>query len=75
MFILLLTVFVDLIGFGIILPILPFYALAYDATPVQITLLVSVHSGMQIIASPIWGRLSDRYGRKVILLLTLAGGG
>ncbi len=75
MFILLLTVFVDLIGFGIILPILPFYALAYDATPVQITLLVSVHSGMQIVSSPIWGRLSDRYGRKIILLFTLAGGG
>ena len=75
MFVLLLTVFVDLVGFGIILPILPFYALAYDATPVEITLLVSVHSGCQVIASPIWGRLSDRYGRKIILLLTLAGGG
>jgi MFS family permease len=75
MFILLLTVFVDLVGFGIILPILPFYALAYDATPVDITLLVSVHSGCQVICSPIWGRLSDRYGRKIILLLTLAGGG
>ncbi|MBT3373352.1 MAG: MFS transporter [Rhodospirillaceae bacterium] len=75
MFVLLLTVFVDLVGFGIVLPILPFYAQAYDASAVQITLLVSVHSGMQIISSPIWGRLSDRYGRKNILLLTLAGGG
>ena len=74
MFVLLLTVFIDLVGFGIILPILPFYAQAYDATPVQIALLVSVHSAVQIISSPIWGRLSDRYGRKVILLLTLAGG-
>jgi MFS family permease len=75
MFVLLLTVFVDLVGFGIILPILPFYALAYDATPVDITLLVSVHSACQVISAPIWGRLSDRYGRKIILLLTLAGGG
>ena len=75
MFVLLLTVFVDLVGFGIILPILPFYAQAFDASPVQITLLVSVHSAMQIIMSPVWGRLSDRYGRKVILLVTLTGGG
>ena len=75
MFVLLLTVFVDLVGFGIILPILPFYAQAFDASPVQITLLVSVHSAMQIIMSPLWGRLSDRYGRKVILLVTLTGGG
>lgn len=74
MFVLLLTVFIDLVGFGIILPILAFYAQAYDATPVQIALLVAVHSAVQIISSPIWGRLSDRYGRKVILLSTLAGG-
>ena len=74
MFVLLLTVFIDLVGFGIILPILPFYAQAFDATPLQITLLVAVYSAVQIASSPIWGRLSDRYGRKVILLLTLAGG-
>ncbi|MBT4486675.1 MAG: MFS transporter [Rhodospirillaceae bacterium] len=74
MFVLLLTVFIDLVGFGIILPILAFYAQAYDATPVQIALLVAVHSAVQIISSPIWGRLSDRYGRKIILLVTLAGG-
>ena len=74
MFVLLLTIFIDLVGFGIILPLLPFYAQAYDASAVQITLLVSVHSGAQILSSVFWGRLSDRYGRKVILLLTLAGG-
>jgi MFS family permease len=74
MFVLLLTVFIDLVGFGIILPILPFYAQAFDATPVQITLLVAVYSAMQIISAPLWGRFSDRYGRKVILLLTLTGG-
>ncbi len=74
MFVLLLTIFVDLVGFGIILPILPFYAQAFDATPLEITLLVSTHSGAQILSSVFWGRLSDRYGRKIILLLTLAGG-
>ena len=74
MLVLLLTVFIDLIGFGIILPILPFYAQAFDATPVQIALLVAIYSAVQIISSPIWGRLSDRYGRKVILLSTLTGG-
>jgi DHA1 family tetracycline resistance protein-like MFS transporter len=74
MFVLLLTVFIDLVGFGIILPILPFYAQAFDATPLQITLLVAVYSAVQIASSPIWGRLSDRYGRKIILLLTLTGG-
>ena len=74
MFVLLLIIFIDLVGFDIILPILPFYAQAYDASAVQITLLVSAHSGAQIISSLIWGRLSDRHGRKVILLLTLSGG-
>ena len=74
MVVLLLTIFIDLVGFGIILPILPFFAQAYDASPLQITLLVSTHSGAQIISSVFWGRLSDRYGRKVILLLTLTGG-
>ena len=70
MFVLLLTVFVDLVGFGIILPILPFYAQAYGATAVEITLLVSTYSAVQIVSAPIWGRLSDRYGRKLILLAT-----
>ena len=74
MFVLLLTIFINMVGFGIILPILPFFAQVYDATPVQNTLLVSIHSGAQILSSLIWGRLSDRYGRKVILLITLSGG-
>ena len=74
MFILLLTIFIDLVGFGIILPILPFYAQAFDASAFEITLLVSTHSAAQIASSVFWGRLSDNYGRKTILLLTLAGG-
>lgn len=74
MAVLLLTVFVDLVGFGMIFPILPFYAQAYDATPFQITLLIATYSALQIVSAPIWGRLSDRFGRKWILLTTLAGG-
>ena len=73
MFILLLTIFIDLVGFGIILPILPFYAQAFGASAFEITLLVSTHAAAQIVSSVFWGRLSDNYGRKIILLLTLVG--
>jgi DHA1 family tetracycline resistance protein-like MFS transporter len=73
-FVLLLTVFVDLVGFGIVFPILPFYAQAFGADTVTIMLLVAVYSFGQMFAAPLWGRLSDRFGRKRILLLTLFGG-
>jgi MFS transporter, DHA1 family, tetracycline resistance protein len=69
-----LTVFIDLVGFGIIFPVLPFYAQAFGASAQEITLLVSTYSAMQLVSAPVWGRLSDRYGRKWILVLTLAGG-
>lgn len=75
MYILLLTVFVDLVGFGIIFPILPFYAVHYDASPTEVTLLIATYSVFQLISGPIWGRLSDRFGRKWMLLATLFGGG
>jgi multidrug resistance protein len=68
-----LTIFVDLIGFGIVLPLLPFYAEELGATPAVIGLIVGVHPGMQFIFGPIWGRLSDRIGRRPILLLGLLG--
>jgi DHA1 family tetracycline resistance protein-like MFS transporter len=73
--VLLLTVFVDLVGFGIIFPILPFFAQVYGATPLEITLLIATYSALQIVSAPLWGRLSDRFGRKWVLLATLAGGG
>ena len=54
-------VFMDLLGFGIIIPLLPLYAKEYHATPLEIGLLLSIYSACQFIASPILGALSDRY--------------
>lgn len=68
-----LTVFVDLVGFGIIIPLNPYLAERYGATPLDIGLLMSVYSFMQFIFAPIWGRLSDRYGRRPIILVSLFG--
>src|SRR5688572_13611028 len=68
-----LTVVVDLIGFGIVLPLLPLYAERYDAKGWQIGLLFSSFSAMQFLFAPIWGRISDRVGRRPVLLLGLAG--
>jgi multidrug resistance protein len=68
-----LTIFIDLIGFGIVLPLLPFYAQDFGATAVVVGLLVAIHPAMQFLFGPIWGRLSDRVGRRPILLLGLLG--
>ncbi len=72
-FVLFLTVFIDLLGFGIILPILPLYAEQFGAKPNEATLLIAIYSLMQFLFAPLWGSLSDRYGRRPILLLTLLG--
>ncbi len=68
-----LIVFVDLLGFGLIIPLLPFYARQFSASNVQITLLFSVYSICQFIASPILGMLSDRFGRKPVLVFSQFG--
>lgn len=70
-----ITVFIDLIGFGMVIPILPFYAHTepFLATPFQIGLLFSVYSWMQFFFSPLLGRLSDIYGRRPILFFSLLG--
>ena len=68
-----LTIFIDLVGFGIVIPLLPFYAEEMHATPLDIGLLVSSYSLMQFIFSPVWGNLSDRYGRRPILFCTIIG--
>jgi len=67
------TVFIDLLGFGIILPILPFYALSFGATGLWVGVLTTAYSAAQFIGAPIVGRLSDVYGRRPLLLLALAG--
>jgi DHA1 family tetracycline resistance protein-like MFS transporter len=68
-----LIVLVDLIGFGIIIPLLPFFAEHFGATPFQVGLVMASYSASQLVAAPVWGRISDRVGRRPVLLLTLAG--
>ena len=68
-----LTVLIDLIGFGIVIPLLPFYALNFGAKSYQIGLLVSSFSFMQFIFNPIWGRISDRIGRRPVILISVFG--
>ncbi len=67
------SVAVDLIGFGIVLPILPIYAKQFHATSLQAALLVSAFSAAGFVCAPIWGRLSDRFGRRPVILVSLAG--
>ena len=66
------TVFLDLVGFGILIPIQPFYAEGLGALPSTITLLGASFSFMQFLFAPIWGRLSDRIGRRPIMLMSIA---
>ena len=68
-----ITVFIDLLGFGIIIPLLPFYAQSFGASAFEIGLLGTSFSLMQFLFSPIWGRWSDRVGRKPIILVGLLG--
>lgn len=73
MLILFLIVFVDLIGFGIMIPLLPFYVERVGADPVIITITLGLYSFFQFLAAPFWGWLSDKYGRKPVLAWTLSG--
>ena len=67
-----LIVFVDLVGFGLVIPLLPFYAVRFAASPQQVTLLLAVYSLMQLFTAPLWGRLSDRVGRRAVLTVSMA---
>ncbi|MDT4897572.1 MAG: transporter, family, tetracycline resistance protein [Acidobacteriota bacterium] len=77
LFVIFITVFIDLIGFGIVIPVLPFYVegTKFNASPSTVGLLFASYSIMQLIFTPILGRLSDRYGRRPILLVSLIGTG
>ena len=71
------TVFIDLVGFGIVIPVLPFYAegTIFNATPRTVGLLFASYSIMQLIFSPVLGSLSDKHGRRPVLLLSIIGTG
>jgi MFS family permease len=66
-----LIVVVDLVGFGLVIPLLPFYAVRFAASPQEVTGLVAVYSLAQLVTAPLWGRLSDRVGRRPVLLASL----
>ncbi|GAA0309396.1 multidrug resistance protein [Gracilibacillus halotolerans] len=67
------VMFFVMVGFGIIIPVLPFYAEELGASSFQLGLLMSVYSLMQFIFSPMWGRISDRIGRKPVLMIGITG--
>lgn len=67
------TVVIDLIGFGLVLPILPLWAEEIGASPVQIGILTAAYAVAQLLFAPVWGRLSDRHGRRPVILISLAG--
>jgi MFS transporter, DHA1 family, tetracycline resistance protein len=71
--VLLLLVFLSLIGFGVVIPLLPFFATAFDAPPWQVALLFATYSAGQFLGELFWGRLSDRIGRRPVLLITIIG--
>ena len=71
--VLLLTVFIDLLGFGIVVPFLAYYAQSFGASGRTVGAILAVYSLMQFIFSPVWGRLSDRIGRRPVLMISLAG--
>lgn len=67
------VIVVDLIGFGLVVPILPFWAERYGASGLTLGVLLSSHALAQFLFAPIWGRLSDRLGRRPVMLVTIAG--
>jgi DHA1 family tetracycline resistance protein-like MFS transporter len=70
-----LTIFIDLVGFGIVFPVLPLYAERFGASTFTIGALVAIFSAMQLMAAPLLGKLSDRVGRRPVLLISIFGSG
>lgn len=69
--VLLLVVFINLVGFGVVIPLLPFYAKSMNAAPWQVTTMFAAYSLGQFFGEPFWGRLSDRIGRRPVLIVTI----
>ncbi len=68
-----LQIFLVMVGFGIIIPVLPFYARDLGANPTELGWLMAVYSAMQLIFSPVWGRISDNIGRKPVMMIGISG--
>src|SRR4051812_30273806 len=68
-----LIVLADLLGFSVIIPLLPFWARKYNASDLQIGLLFAIYSVCQLIGSPILGMISDRFGRRPVLIASQIG--
>src|ERR1700736_6903644 len=64
---------IDILGFGILIPLVPYMGLRFNAPPAWITPIMGAYSLCQLIAAPFWGRLSDRHGRRPILMTSLVG--
>ena len=73
LYLIFLTVFIDLVGFGIVIPVLPLYAKHFGASEMTNGWLVGIYSAMQFLATPLLGKLSDRVGRRPVLLVSLLG--
>jgi MFS family permease len=71
LFLLFMTVFIDLLGFGLIIPVMPTYAQQFHASDLEVGLLIASYSFAQFIFTPFWGRLSDKVGRRPVLLVSL----
>jgi MFS family permease len=69
--VLLLVIFINLVGFGVVIPLLPFYAKAMHAAPWQVTTMFAAYSLGQFFGEPFWGRMSDRIGRRPVLIVTI----
>ena len=68
-----LITFINLVGFGVVLPVFPFFGNMVSATPGETTLAMAAYSFGQFVGAPLWGKLSDRYGRRPILIASLLG--
>src|SRR3990167_3392392 len=68
-----LVIFIDLVGFGMVIPILPYYAKSFGASATILGILMMSYSVMQFLFAPFWGQISDRVGRRPILLMSILG--